>query len=162
MRLRVPKLDGQAAGLEEQLAQPSMAALNFEERVALLIDCEVHARNDRKLVRLLKDAHLKYGLAAIEDIDARAGRGIDRRAVMCLASSDWISAGHSGLVTGQTGAARLAWLLGDLPAIPRLPEQLRIRNLRADTRCPRRPGSVCSWTTPYLMVKALVTGCDNK
>ena len=47
-QLRTLKLDGLAAGLEEQLAQPGMTALSFEERVALLIDREVHARNDRK------------------------------------------------------------------------------------------------------------------
>ena len=101
-QLRSLKLDGLAAGLEEQLAQPGMAALSFEERVALLIDREVHARNDRKLVRLLKNAHLKYGQAAIEDIDARSGRGIDRREVMSLALGEWVSAGHSVLVTGPT------------------------------------------------------------
>ena len=86
-QLRSLKLDGLAAGLEAQqaqLAQPGMAALSFEERVALPIDREVHARNDRKLVRLPKKAHLKYGQAAIEDIDARAGLGIDRREVMSL------------------------------------------------------------------------------
>ena len=53
-QLRVLKLDGMAAGLEGQMAQPSMGALSFEERVALLIDREVNARNDRKLVHLLK------------------------------------------------------------------------------------------------------------
>ena len=41
-QLRTLKLDGLAAGLEEQLAQPGMAAMSFEERVALLIDREVH------------------------------------------------------------------------------------------------------------------------
>lgn len=34
------------------------------------------ARNDCKLVRLLKNAHLKYGQTAIEDVDARSGRGM--------------------------------------------------------------------------------------
>ena len=105
-QLRSLNLDGLAAGLEEQLAQPGIAALSFEERIALLIDREVHARNDRKLVRLLKNAHLKYGQAAIEDIDARAGRGIDRREVMSLALGDWVSAGHSVLVTGPTGVGK--------------------------------------------------------
>ena len=42
-QLRTLKLDGLAAGLEEQLAQPGLGALGFEERLALLIDCEVHA-----------------------------------------------------------------------------------------------------------------------
>ena len=139
-QLRSLKLDGLAAGLEEQLAQPDMAALSFEERMALLIDREVHARNDRKLVRLLKNAHLKYGQAAIEDIDARAGRGIDRREVMSLALGDWVSAGHSVLVTGPTGAGK-SWLACALAQyacrrgysaayqrVPRLQEELRIRH----------------------------------
>ena len=139
-QLRSLKLDGLAAGLEEQLAQPGMAALTFEERMALLIDREVHARNDRKLVRRLKNAHLKYGQAAIEDIDARAGRGIDRREVMSLALGDWVSAGHSVLVTGPTGAGK-SWLACALAQyacrrgysaayqrVPRLQEELRIRH----------------------------------
>jgi hypothetical protein len=68
-QLRTLKLDGLAAGLEEQLSLPGMAAMSFEERLALLVDREVHCRNDRKLARLLKQARLKYAQAAIEDID---------------------------------------------------------------------------------------------
>ena len=60
-QLRTLKLDGLAAGLEEQLAQTGLTALSFEERIALLVDRETHHRNDRKLVRLLKQARLKYG-----------------------------------------------------------------------------------------------------
>jgi DNA replication protein DnaC len=139
-QLRTLKLDGLAAGLEDQLAQPGMAALSFEERMALLVDREVHARNDRKLLRLLKNAHLKYGQAAIEDIDARSGRGIDRREVMSLALGDWVTAGHSVLITGPTGAGK-SWLACALAQyacrrgysaiyqrVPRLQEELRIRH----------------------------------
>ena len=138
--LRTLKLDGLAAGLEDQLTQPGMAALSFEERIALLVDREVHARNDRKLLRLLKNAHLKYGQAAIEDIDNRPGRGIDRREVMSLALGDWVSAGHSILITGPTGAGK-SWLgcaLAEYACrrghsaiyqrVPRLQEELRIRH----------------------------------
>jgi DNA replication protein DnaC len=139
-QLRSLKLDGLAAGLEEQLAQPGMGALSFEERVALLVERELHCRNDRKLLRLLKNARLKYGQAAIEDIDSRAGRGIDRREVMSLALGDWVSAGHSVLVTGPTGAGK-SWLACALAQyacrrgysaiyqrVPRLQEELRIRH----------------------------------
>lgn len=101
-QLRTLKLNGLADGLEEQLAQPAMAAMGFEERLALLVDREIHARNDRKLLRLLTNAKLKYGQAAIEDIDSRAGRGIDRREIMSLALGDWVSVGHSILITGPT------------------------------------------------------------
>lgn len=139
-QLRTLKLDGLAAGLEEQLAQTGMAALSFEERMALLVDREVHCRNDRKLLRLLKNAQLKYGQAAIEDIDSRPGRGFDRREVMSLALGDWVTAGNSILITGPTGAGK-SWLACALAQhacrrghtvlyqrVPRLQEELRMRH----------------------------------
>ena len=139
-QLRTLKLDGLATGLEEQLSQSGVAAMSFEERLALLIDREVHARNDRKLERLLKQARLKYPQAAIEDIDARPARGVDRRTVMSLALGDWVTAGHSILITGPTGAGK-SWLACALAQyacrrghsalyqrVPRLQEELRIRH----------------------------------
>lgn len=139
-QLRTLKLDGLASGLEDQLTQPGMAGMSFEERLALLVDREIHCRNDRKLMRLLKNAHLKYVQAAIEDVDARAGRGIDRREVMSLALGEWVNAGHSVLITGPTGAGK-SWLACALAQyacrrgysavyqrVPRLQEELRIRH----------------------------------
>src|SRR5690606_2040389 len=94
-QLRALKLEGLATALEEQLAQPGAASLSFEERLALLVDREVHCRNDRKLARLLKAARLKYPQAAIEDLDGRASRGIDRPTMMSLALGDWVTSGQS-------------------------------------------------------------------
>lgn len=139
-QLRSLKLEGLATALEEQLSQSGMTGMSFEERIALLIDREVHARNDRKLLRLLKNAQLKYGQASIEDIDSRAGRGIDRREIMSLALGDWVTAGHSVLITGPTGAGK-SWLACALAQyacrrgysalyqrVPRLQEELRVRH----------------------------------
>jgi DNA replication protein DnaC len=139
-RLRSLKLDDLATGLEEQLTQSGMTGMRFEERIALLVNREVHCRNDRELLRLLKNAHLKYAQATIEDIDARSGRGVDRREVMSLVLGDWVTAGHSVLITGPTGAGK-SWLACALAQyscrrgysaiyqrVPRLPEELRIRH----------------------------------
>lgn len=139
-QLRTLKLDGLASALEEQLRQPEAAALSFEERLTLLVDREVHYRNDRKQERLLKQAKLKYPQAAIEDLDARAARGIDRRTVMSVALGDWVTAGHSILISGPTGAGK-SWLARALAQyacrrghsalyqrVPRLPEELRVRH----------------------------------
>ncbi|CAG2161355.1 IS21-like element helper ATPase IstB [Cupriavidus numazuensis] len=138
--LRSLRLDGLAGALEEQLTQPGLANLSFEERLTILVDREVHHRNERKLIRLLKNARLKYGQATLEDLDSRAGRGIDRSQVMSLALGNWVSAGHCILITGQTGVGK-SWLACALAQyacrrghsalyqrVPRLPEELRIRH----------------------------------
>ncbi|WP_313031497.1 IS21-like element helper ATPase IstB [Massilia alkalitolerans] len=139
-QLRELKLEGLAMALQEQLAQPDMSALSFEERFGLLVERELHHRQDRRLERLLKNARLKYTQAAIEDIDSRPGRGVNRAELMSLALGDWVGTGHSILVTGPTGAGK-SWLACALAQyacrrghsalyqrVPRLQEELRIRH----------------------------------
>ena len=126
-QLRGLKLNGMAGGLQDQLTQAGMSAMSFEERLGLLVDREVHWRNDKRQ-------------AAIEDIDARAGRGLERRVVMSLALGDWIDSGHSVLITGPTGAGK-SWLACALAQyacrrghsavyqrVPRMGEELRMRH----------------------------------
>lgn len=138
-QLRELRLEGLATGLQEQLGQAGVAAMSFEERLAQLVDREVHWRNDKRQARLLKQARLKYPQAAIEDIDSRAGRGIQRSAVMSLALGEWVQSGHAVLITGPTGAGK-SWLACALAQhacrrgfsahyqrVPRLGEELRIR-----------------------------------
>ena len=139
-QLRALKLEGLADALQQQLEQPESAALSFEERLTLLVERELHHRQDRRLLRLLQKARLKYGQATIEDIDSRPGRGINRREVMSLALGDWVATGHSILITGPTGAGK-SWLACALAQyacrrghsalyqrVPRLQEELRIRH----------------------------------
>jgi DNA replication protein DnaC len=139
-QLRALKLDGLANALQQQLEQPESAALSFEERLTLLVERELHHRQDRRLERLLQKARLKYGQATIEDIDSRPERGINRREVLSLALGDWVATGHSILITGPTGAGK-SWLGCALAQyacrrghsalyqrVPRLQEELRIRH----------------------------------
>ena len=106
-------LPGMATGLQEQLSQAGMTALSFEERLSLLVDREVHWRNDKRQARLLKDAKLKYSQASIEDLNTSAGRGLDRKAVMSLALAQYACRrGHSAFYQ----------------RVPRLGEELRIRH----------------------------------
>lgn len=53
-QLRALKLPGFALELQEQAARPGTHALSFEERLALLVQREVHLREDRKRTRLLR------------------------------------------------------------------------------------------------------------
>ena len=66
--LRELKLHGLHAGLLEQLTQAGLGGMSFEERIALLVDREVHWRADKRRKRPHKEARLKYPQAAIEDL----------------------------------------------------------------------------------------------
>jgi len=139
-QLRGLHLENMAQALEQQLTQSGIGAMSFEERLALLVDREVHGRQDRRCARLLKNARLKYPQAAIEDLDSRATRGLERSAVMILALGEWVHSGHAVLITGPTGAGK-SWLACALAQhacrrghsvlyqrVPRLGEELRIRH----------------------------------
>ncbi|MFN9725963.1 IS21-like element helper ATPase IstB [Acidovorax sp.] len=139
-QLRTLRLETMAQALEQQLRTGGMAAMSFEERLALLVDREVHGRQDRRCARLLKAAKLKYPQAAIEDLDSRSTRGIERSAVMSLVLGQWVQAGQAILITGPTGAGK-SWLACALAQhacrrghsacyqrVPRLGEELRIRH----------------------------------
>jgi DNA replication protein DnaC len=137
-RLYGLKLDGMARAFEEQLAQPASHGLSFEERFGLLVDREVVCRDTRRLDRLLKQAHLKFPGACLEDLDTRAVRGLDTRLLASLASCDWIRAGQAVIATGKTGVGKswIACALGNQACrqgfsvlytrFPRLLEELRI------------------------------------
>ena len=101
-QLRGLKLVSMAQALQEQMQQSGISAMSFEERLALLVDREVHGRQDRRCAKLLKTARLKYPQAMIEDLDCRASRGIDRATVMSLTLGPWVSSGHTVLITGPT------------------------------------------------------------
>jgi DNA replication protein DnaC len=139
-QLRGLRLETMAQALEQQLSQSGISAMSFEERLALLVEREVHGRQDRRCARLLKTARLKYPQAAIEDLDSRSTRGIERSAVMSLALGEWVNGGHAVLITGATGAGK-SWLACALAQhacrrghsalylrVPRLGEELRIRH----------------------------------
>ena len=139
-QLRGLRLETMAQALEQQLTQSGISAMSFEERLAVLVDREVHGRQDRRCARLLKTAKLKYPQAAIEDLDSRSTRGLERSAVMSLALGEWVNAGHAVLITGATGAGK-SWLACALAQhacrrghsalyqrVPRLGEELRIRH----------------------------------
>ncbi len=132
------KLDGMARAFEEQASQTNAASLSFEERFGLLVDREFTHRDTKRVDRLLKQAKLKVAGACVEDIDYRAGRGLDKRLMASLSTCDWIRHAHSVLITGATGCGKtwLACALGQQACrqgfsvlyvrIPRLFEELRI------------------------------------
>ena len=65
---------GMAKALEEQCRQPDIAALDFEERLALMVDRETTERENKRLITRLQFASLRQN-AVVEDVDLKAARG---------------------------------------------------------------------------------------
>lgn len=99
-------LSSMAAGLADQLALPgTFAELSFEDRLGLLVDKEADARDSRRLATRLKAARLRYP-AAVEDLDWRAPRGLDRAGMAALSQASWVAAHHNLVITGPTGVGK--------------------------------------------------------
>jgi DNA replication protein DnaC len=99
------KLNGMARAFAEQLESPEIEELSFEERLGLLVEREASERASRRLTSRLRRAKLREQ-AAIEDIDWRARRGLDKRQILTLATCRWVAEHLNVLVTGKAGVGK--------------------------------------------------------
>lgn len=73
-RLLALGLTGMAKAFDDQRRQPDIAALPFEDRLAIMIDREVVERQNKSRAARLKFAGLRHA-AVVEDIDLATPRG---------------------------------------------------------------------------------------
>jgi len=107
-RLIALGLTGMAKALEDQRRQSDIAALAFEERIAMMIDREAVERENKRLTIRLKFACLRQS-AVVEDVDMKAPRGLDKALFHKLAAGDWIDRHQNLIVIGPTGVGK-SWL----------------------------------------------------
>jgi DNA replication protein DnaC len=174
-KLEALGLTAMAAGLADQLATPGpWGELCFEDRLGLLVDREADARDSRRLATRLKAAKLRYP-AAVEDIDFRAPRGLDRTVVVSLAQAGWVAHHHNLVITGPTGVGKsyVACALANAALraghtalyarAPRLLDDLAVG--RADGRYARLLGSLARVSLlvldDFLLTPAPVEACRD-
>lgn len=104
-KLYAMKLTGMADAFKEQMIQPDLSDLSFEERFAFLVDRHWTWREDRRLKTLLRNAKLKDN-ACIEDVDYKSPRGLDKSMLLNLSGCEWIKSSQNVIITGPTGAGK--------------------------------------------------------
>jgi DNA replication protein DnaC len=104
-KLQELRLTGMAKALEEQLQMSGLEELGFAERLGLLVDREMTERENRRLKDRLAKARLRQA-AAVEDVDLRTPRGLDRAQFLALCSCQWVTEHLNVLITGPTGAGK--------------------------------------------------------
>jgi DNA replication protein DnaC len=107
-KLQTMKLHGMAEAFRAQLETTDTNALTFEERFAMLVDQQWLWKENRALARRLRSARLKEK-GVVEDIDYQHPRGLDRKLLRALASSDWVRQHQNVLLLGPTGIGK-TWL----------------------------------------------------
>jgi DNA replication protein DnaC len=105
-KLNQLKLYGIAEALAEQSQSTIYAELAFEERMGLLIDREVTARDNRRLTNLLRGARLRYSNACTEEIDFRTPRGLAKDVIISLTQNGWVKGKQNVIITGPTGSGK--------------------------------------------------------
>ena len=107
-KLQAMKLYGMADAFREQIDTADSSQLSFEERFGLLVDRQWTWKEGRALTRRLQLAKFKER-GVVEDIDYQHPRGLDRKLLRTLATSEWVRVHHNILFTGPTGIGK-TWL----------------------------------------------------
>jgi DNA replication protein DnaC len=108
-QLRALRLDGMVQAFIELEAQEVTRDLAHAEWLALLLDREVANRNTRRFQIRLRAARLRHSQAAIEDVDYRIPRQLDKALFQQLTTCRWITEHRGLLITGPCGIGK-SWL----------------------------------------------------
>lgn len=102
LELRIPAF---RQALQDQQSNPKYAELTFEERLALLVEHECTRRRENRIRRNLHSAAFPMS-ASLEELDLSPARGLERRSVLALGQSNWITARQNMIVLGPTGSGK--------------------------------------------------------
>jgi DNA replication protein DnaC len=105
-KLHEMKLSAIAASYWQQMEDPAINKLSFDERFGLLVDAKWTTRKNNRLKRLMYRADFPLSGACVEDIEYRADRKLNREQIIQLATCAYIAEKHNVIILGATGAGK--------------------------------------------------------
>lgn len=103
--LKALRLHGMVEALQIQTTNSNLTDLNFEERLALLVENEQTVRENNKLKIRLRKAKLRQNVC-MHDITYKSSRGLDKSLLLSLETCRWIENYKNVLITGPTGTGK--------------------------------------------------------
>lgn len=104
-QLRALKLSGILDNLDLRLLEAEQGQLSFTELLAMLFSDELEARQNRKLTRLIKHAHLDAG-QTMETFDFNIAVSANRPQIRDLATCRYIQRAENVFFLGPTGTGK--------------------------------------------------------
>jgi len=105
-KLHEMRLSIMADSYRNQTKDNSFHELSFEERFGLMVDAEWSKRKNNHLTKLIKNAGLHIGNAAIEDIEYHVDRKLDKALITRLSTCNYIAEKHNIIILGASGAGK--------------------------------------------------------
>ncbi len=130
-RLRYLKMSGMAEAYESQLEDPNADLASFQERLAKIVNHEWQIRFDKKFKRFMKQAHLRYPDADLDETIYDPARKLDTTSIERLATCHWIEEGKNLLITGMTSSGKTH--LSNALCISAIRQLKTVRYIRANT-----------------------------
>jgi len=108
-KLRAMRLPAMAAEYDRQSETPAMAALDFDERIGMMVDAEWAFRENNRIEKLMREAKLRFSTSCFADIDYKPSRKLDRAYIARLSDFSWVKEAKNLILTGCTGTGK-TWI----------------------------------------------------
>ena len=100
------RLTAMADAFRNQLDDPKLKEMPFEDQFGMLVDIEYSSRKNNRLKRLIKNAGFDQPEANIMDINYTSGCKLNKELIHRLATCEYISEHRNLFITGATGCGK--------------------------------------------------------
>lgn len=100
------RLTAMSDAFRNQISDPKMKDVSFDDRIGMLVDIEYSSRKNNRLKRLIKNAEFDQPDASVMDIDYSSGRKINKSIIQRLAACEYIAEYRNLFITGATGSGK--------------------------------------------------------